>query len=380
MKIIVVLVGNINKFPPTVSLLNVLGDLDIPTVLITTETDYRPDSERILVNRIDLNYESKSPKQKMLLIPELHKKLWKAIEDYYSDDSIIWVVTDVTIKYLGYRLLSKRYVLQFLELADKLVYYKKLPQIVLNAKKLCDNALAVVVPEYNRAHILKALWNINKMPAVIANRPYNHLIIEKNSDVDDARARGILSRIGNRRIILYQGIIGKERPLEPLIRAVSSLGDDYAFVVMSGGKNIYEGIDSKNYYYIPFVAPPGHLQITSHAYIGVLSYEPTKETGYSALNTLYCAPNKVYEFAQFGIPMIGNDNPGLNYLFKTEHIGEVFEDWSERAICDAIRKIECEYGDYSKAAEIFFANTDVAGQIRKVIQDVDKTKGMEYSL
>ena len=101
MKIIVVLVGNINKFPPTVSLLNVLGDLGVPTVLITTETNYKPDHDVISVKKLALNYESKSPKQKMFLIPKLHKQLWREIEKHYTDDAVIWVVTDVTVKYLG---------------------------------------------------------------------------------------------------------------------------------------------------------------------------------------------------------------------------------------------------------------------------------------
>ena len=113
--------------------------------------------------------------------------------------------------------------------------------------------------------------------------------------------------------------------------------------------------------------PPGHLQITSHAYIGVLSYVPTKETGYSVLNTLYCAPNKVYEFAQFGIPMIGNDNPGLNYLFKTEGIGEMFETWTEDAICEAIKKIEGEYAAYSNNTIDFFNKENVKDYVVRVL-------------
>ena len=372
MKIIMVLVGNINKFPPTVSLLNVLGDLGVPTVLITTETNYKPDHDVISVKKLDLDYESKSPKQKMFLIPKLHKELWREIEKHYTDDAVIWVVTDVTVKYLGERLIGKRYVLQFLELSDRLIYYKKLPQFALNAKKLCDNALAVVVPEYNRAHILQARWGINKKPYIISNCPYNHETIAKNSNIDDDAANEIMQRIGSRKIILYQGIIAPERPLEPLIKAVSKLGDDYAFVVMSGQKNIYENIESDNFYYIPFIAPPGHLQITSHAFIGVLSYVPASNTGYSVLNTLYCAPNKVYEFAQFGVPMIGNDNPGLNYLFQTEHIGTIFADWSEEAIRKAIMQIESNYAEFSHAANGFFKKADVARQIESVLNMIDK--------
>lgn len=371
MKIIVVLVGNINKFPPTVSLLNVLGDLGVPTVLITTETNYKPDHDVISVKKLALNYESKSPKQKMFLIPKLHKQLWREIEKHYTDDAVIWVVTDVTVKYLGERLIGKRYVLQFLELSDRLIYYKKLPQFALNAKKLCDNALAVVVPEYNRAHILQARWGINKKPYIISNCPYNHETIAKNSNIDDDAANEIMQRIGSRKIILYQGIIAPERPLEPLIKAVSKLGDDYAFVVMSGQKNIYENIESDNFYYIPFIAPPGHLQITSHAFIGVLSYVPASNTGYSVLNTLYCAPNKIYEFSQFGIPMIGNDNPGLRYLFNTENIGEIFEEWTEDSICAAIKRIEKNYRSYSENAKQFFNKTNVREQIEKLLSAIE---------
>lgn len=369
MKIIVVLVGNINKFPPTISLLNVLEDLEIQTVLVTTRTSYKPNNKFISLDEIDIDYESKSPAEKMMLIHHLSKLLWGKIEKHYTDDSVIWVVTDVTVKYLGYRLIGKRYVLQFLELLEKLVYYKKMPWLSLDAKKLCDSAIQVVVPEYNRAHILHGLWNINKMPVVVSNCPYNHETIEKNSTVDDEIAKRILYKIGNKKIILYQGVIGKERPLEPMIRAVSSLGDEYAFVVMSGGKNIYQNLGSRNYFFIPFISPPGHLQITSHAHIGVLSYVPAKETGYSVLNTLYCAPNKIFEFAQFGIPMIGNDNPGLKYLFKTEHIGEIFTDWSEDAICNAIKRIEEDYEEYEKAGRDFINGVDVRGQIEAIIND-----------
>ncbi len=372
MKIIVALVGNSNKFPPTVSLLNALGDLQVETVLVTTKTSYKSINNCVSTDVIDLDYESYSPVQKMMLIPLLRKELWEKIEHHYTDGSVIWVVTDVTLKYLGYRLIGKRYVLQFLELSDKLVYYKKIPWLHLNAAKLCNNAIQVVVPEYNRAHILQALWNINKLPVVISNCPYNHENIKKDNTVYDEKARNILNEIGNKKIILYQGIIGKERPLEPMIRAVSSLGDEYAFVVMSGGKNIYENIRSRNFYFIPFVAPPGHLQITSHAYIGVLSYVPTKETGYSVLNTLYCAPNKIYEFSMFGIPMIGNDNPGLRYVFQTKHIGEIFENWSEKAICDAIGKIERKYGAYSKAAIDFVIKEDVLKQIKSVLDIINE--------
>ena len=372
MKIIAVLVGNINKFPPTVSLMRVLGDLGIQTVLITTETDYKADKANVVVDKINLDYEKKSPIQKLALIPRLRHILWEKIKRHYNDDAVIWVVTDVTVKYLGYRLIGKRYVLQFLELSDKLVYYKKIPWISLDEKKLCNNALQIIVPEYNRAHILKALWNINKLPLVLPNCPYFSDNVTRNMAVEDKAAKEILQKIGNRKIILYQGILGAERPLEPFIAAADRLGDKYAFVIMSGGKNKYSDIETSNFFFIPFVAPPKHLQITSHAYIGVLSYVPARGTGYSVLNTLYCAPNKTYEFSMFGVPMIGNDNPGLKFLFSGNGVGEIFESWTETAICEAIMRIEENYSAYSEKAKKYYKSTDVKEIVNQIIKTFEE--------
>lgn len=370
MNIIVVLVGNINKFPPTLSLLNALGNLGIRTVLITTATLFQPASTVVELDRINLEYENLTPVQKMTLIPNLRRKLWEKIDKYYSDDSVIWVVTDVTLKYLGYKLIGRRYVLQFLELSDKLVYYKKIPWMELDAKKLCNNALGVVVPEYNRAHIMKALWGINDLPMVLPNCPYSTEKFEKKMKIEDEKAAEILQRIGDRKIILYQGVISPERPLEPFIHAVDLLENNYAFVIMSGGKNKYTDIKANNFFYIPFVAPPGHLQITSHAYIGVLSYVPTSGTGYSVLNTLYCAPNKTYEFSQFGIPMIGNNNPGLRYLFETEGIGTMFMDWDEHSICKSIIQIEENYQKYSNNAIKYYKKSDFLGTLDEILNSI----------
>lgn len=67
---------------------------------------------------------------------------------------------------------------------------------------------------------------------------------------------------------------------------------------------------------LPYITAPYHLEVTSHAFIGILIYAPVYGTFTSPLNSIYCAPNKLYEFSHFGIPMIGNNIPGLNTLLK----------------------------------------------------------------
>jgi len=55
--------------------------------------------------------------------------------------------------------------------------------------------------------------------------------------------------------------------------------------------------------------------ITSQCNIGIVAYSPV------GWNNLYCAPNKVFEYAQAGIPIIATDQPALQELIEGSGIG-----------------------------------------------------------
>lgn len=372
MRIIVVHMGDILACPPALNLLNLLEELNIEVVLITTKTKFLPKSKlnNVMFEELCIDYKQiKTPMSKLLYIPKIKKMIWEKIEHYYINDAFIWITSDVALKYLGKKIIGTRYVLQLMELSEELYYYNKLPIFKLNAKKIGNGALAVVVPEYNRAHITKAWWELKNLPLIFPNKPYLKEKIEKNAYVQDKEAKEILKKIGNRKIILYQGILTKERPLDKFIKAIDQLGDKYAFVVMSSGENIYEKIESKNYYFIPFVKPPMHLEITSHAYIGVLSYIPVK-SHYSILNAIYCAPNKIYEYSMFGIPMLGNDIPGLRYAFDTSGAGICIYNFDENLIIQGIKSIENNYEKYTYNSKKFYESLDLRTQLTDILENL----------
>ena len=58
------------------------------------------------------------------------------------------------------------------------------------------------------------------------------------------------------------------------------------------------------------------MEITSYARIGINFYRP------NCLNKAFCAPNKIYEFSGFGIPIIGNDIPGLKNTIGLNNAGK----------------------------------------------------------
>ena len=378
MKVILIHVGDILKYPPVISLINALDAKGIETLVITTESKY---NDKIFNNVkfevLDFCYELMSPLRKLINIFSTRRNIEKILASQYNEDSIIWITYNVSLKHLNIKCLKKyNYVLQLMELSETIRFYEKLP-IKFDMPTIANNAVAVVVPEYNRAHITKAWWGVDKLPLVLPNKPFYEENIVKNSNIEDAVANEVFAKLSNKKVVLYQGILTKERPLEVFIKAINRLGDDYAFVVMSSGDNIYSEIESKNYYFIPYVKPPYHLQITSNAYIGVLTYISTKSE-FSPLNALYCAPNKTYEYSMFGIPMLGNDLPGLKFLFETNNCGVCFEDFTEDSIIEAIKKIEDSYDVMSHNSRKYFDKVDYNDIVENIMRTIDSRVKEEY--
>lgn len=372
MKLIIVHIGDILKYPPVISLINTLNDLSVKTDVITTESIFNKKTmDNVTFHEIPINYEqSDNPINKLINLFKIKKSVMSMIEELYCNDSLIWITYNVSLKHMNIKKLNQyNYVLQLMELMENIKYHDKLP-FEINKHEVGKNALAVVVPEYNRAHITKVWWELENLPCVLHNKPYYSEVFQKNNSIDDETAKKVVSELVGKKIILYQGHLTKERPMDVFIKAVDKLGEDYALVVMSGGKNIYADVPSSNYYFIPFVSPPYHLQITSHAYIGIMMYVPVKSQ-FSELNVLYCAPNKTYEYGMFGVPMLGNDLPALNYLFETEKCGLCFKDYNEDSICEAIEKINDNYEMMSKNALRFYNKTDYREELLEILNTVE---------
>lgn len=373
MKVFIIQISDVLGCPPILNLVNLLEKNKITTELIGTKSDFFKENKFEYISFFELNNDyssSRSIAKKLLDMQSLKKQIWNEIDKTYTSEDLIWITSDTALKHLGNKVLKYNYVLQLMELSEEIRYYNKLP-LKMDASKIGNNALAVVVPEFNRAHIIKAWWGLNERPMILANKPYITKEFVKNNEIDNEYAREVIAKLKDKKIILYQGIIHRERPLDKYIHAVDKLGNDYAFVVMSGGENIYKDIKSSNYYFIPYVKAPDHLQITSHAYIGVLSYFPVP-TDYSILNALFCAPNKTFEYAMFNIPMIGNDVPGLKYAFDTTGCGVCIEDFEVDSICKAIETIEDNYETMSKNAEKYYDGTDIEKQLMDILEVVQK--------
>lgn len=369
-RVIVVFIGNILLVPPVISLVQSLSKKGYEVFLITNQvTGVKLESrfdKKVKLSYITCEYkEIGNPLSKFTRMLNIRKQAFRVIDALYDEHTTLWIAGDTTIKNLGKHLLRYRYILHVLELSEDIYYHYKLKFLKISGHQLGENSQAVVIPEYNRAHIIKAWWNLSNMPYILPNKPFEDGTSEKNSPIRDKKAAEIIESIGERKIILYQGIMHKERPLERFIKAVDELGDKYAFVVMSSGENTYMG-NSSNYYFIPFVQPPYHLDVTSHAHIGVLSYFPVK-TRHSILNAIFCAPNKTFEYAKYGIPMISNDVPALKFIFDTMKCGLCINEFTVEHIKNEILKIEAAYEEMSQNARNYYDSVDWDKTLDKIL-------------
>ena len=168
--------------------------------------------------------------------------------------------------------------------------------------------------------------------------------------------------LDDKKVILYQGYIQRNRNLDKICEACSN-DDDYKVVLMGKGDEGYLSelkANFPNILHIPFVNPPEHLTITSYAYIAIVKYD------YKSLNMIFCAPNKTWEYTGFGIPVLGNEIPGLENTIGKFKAGICTNLDDVDCVKKAISQISNNYDEYSKNAKLYFNSFDVVLELKKI--------------
>lgn len=246
---------------------------------------------------------------------------------------------------------GKKYYCTIYELFDTL------PQTLERIKPIAQRAHKVIVPEFNRAHILRSYFNLDKTPKVIPNKPID---LPKLRDLDVLK---LLAKFEGKKIILYQGHISRVRNVESICKAVEKL-NNFVFVMMGKSNDGYanELINKyTNVEHIDFIAPPRHLEFTSKAYIGIVAYS------HISLNGIFCAPNKIWEYSGYGVPMICNDIPGLVYSVEQNKCGLCIDFNEETSVLNAIEVIEQDYRFYSENAKKMFNSSNLSDIVDEII-------------
>lgn len=358
------IVKNINKVPSCQYNILMLKSMGYEVIAILGESTVAIDERLNESNIYSIKFEKKHNNNLRFFI-EFRRFVCNYIKHTAMQEDIIFFGTADTAICLVNTLKKRKKVVCIKELYDHdKWYYKQL------LKKICKNSTAVVACEKNRARYMKFEWGLDEKPFVLSNRPFYNVLPKKSLGTTE-KNREIISYIKNLRPIIYQANHIHYTPeLINLATALKQINQNYLLVLVGNINNkadikkireIYDKVFCTGY-----ILSPLHMEITSNAYIGVTIYQD------NSLNNLFCAPNKIFEYACCGVPTLANDVPGLVESVAVHHTG-ICVNWNNiDEIEKAIRDIDNDYDNYRKQSLIFYLNSDNREILNEIIEYVQK--------
>jgi glycosyltransferase involved in cell wall biosynthesis len=276
----------------------------------------------------------------------VRRKAWRVLNATCGGQSILYIATAKSALLLGQRLWTKKYIFHILELYEN-------ESFALRAH--VRHASVVVDVDIARAGIAKVVYGLDKFPFVIPNITIDHPR-KRRLDIQDKKTADLIAKCGGKKIVIYQGGVGVGRPLEEFAKAMKILQDEYVFLLLGNGDDEYLKklrAHCPTLVHVDYVEAPLHLHITSHADIGVLQYSP------DSLNNVFCAPNKVWEYSGFGIPVICPRLPSLQYYYDRFRAGEYGDFDDPNMVVHKILLISKKYSEYYKESNRLYDSVDL---------------------
>lgn len=359
MKIYYILKKGFQHYPPCLAQLLYLDDMGVELEVYHGENSDAINA--ILDNRDIKHHTLKSDRnnytrfQSIQTIFKYTMEIRKIIKNI-PRKNILWFGNCESCVTIGKPIYDRKFVLSVLELDNTDSTIGKL------LKKIINKATAVLCCEKHRAAIMRVYYKLKREPYVLPNKPYEF----QNDVVElDDKYKGIIDPIKDKFIVLYQGIVAPDRPLDKIADALNQLNDEnIVFLVLGKAEDEYQVELQKIYprtVFGGFIPSPQHLLVTQYAKIGIANYD------YSCLNNLFCAPNKIYEYAKFGMPMVTSSNIGLTETVGRANAAICVDFCDVGQIADGINAIKENYDFYSQSAIDFYERTSNYETMKKVV-------------
>jgi glycosyltransferase involved in cell wall biosynthesis len=366
MKIALILKDNLNRRPPVLSVCHHLVDLGH---LLTIITGGISDSTRKELEKrgiVIAHYNDNSIYRvhvigKIIMWLRFRSEVMRILRK--TDLDYVWVGSADAALAMGKRLFNYKYILQIQELYDLDFFYRK------RLGKFMRHAQKVFVPEETRAHVFRAWYQLDETPVIMPNKPYNHPR-RRGMGITDPLAKQAFEKIPKgSKIVFYQGGISDRRDLKPIAKAIEELGVPWVLAVQSPiDKNHYSNDFFKNYkfYFIPYIVAPKHLEVTSNVDIGLVTYS------HVSMNNEFCAPNKIWEYSGFGLPMIANDVKGLVDTVGRYGAGVCLNlaHSSTEDIKEALLELDCHSEKYRQNCLTLYDSVDNKELIHRALLDI----------
>ena len=216
-----------------------------------------------------------------------------------------------------------------------------------------------------RAEKMAEHYGLEKRPIPIRN-------ISQLQINDDETTRGILDSLKDfferpGMTVVYAGVVSAERKVDKLVQEVGSCPDKYKLLIIGTGSALDSVKEIAGRYpslTCAFTGPIPHDSLgalLSRCDVGYIYY-PT-----NTLNTLYCASNKVYEYASVGLPMLSNENPTIKNALETHEMGIASND-----IVQGLQQLSGHLDTYRENCLKFSKENPWSQEAEKLLNAIEK--------
>jgi glycosyltransferase involved in cell wall biosynthesis len=364
----VLLIGNINYDARVQKFIKSLQKLDFNILLILWNRErikYQNDNINIIELNMSKNTVPANPLYSFFLTWKFCFKAAKIIKtikpEFCHFNDLNTFITMFFIK----KDFTKKYVYDahelFPEAKNSLI--KKFVWNVLE-KAVVKKANVLIVPEVNRAKYIKKKYRLKQQIAVINNFPeYKNIKVGEETN----NPRKVLA-LTDKKIIVYQGIIGPDRLIEEIIISLQNLPSDFILLLI--------GICYKNYekelqslsaelkvkdrvIFFGKIAPKDMLDTLSFCDVGIAFYRG------KTLNDYYCAPNKIFDYIMAGLPIVTNRTPALSMLEKLDSVVMIPQITSE-SISASIQRAFTQRKNITEDSRKLFTWDNLEFKIREI--------------
>jgi len=262
---------------------------------------------------------------------EFQWKLYKFLKKHTDKNTII-LANDLDILYACFRFAKKN---RLPLVYDSHEIFTELPHIQGRVSqkvwRFLENKIIREIPYIMTESESYAQWFVDKYkinkPLVINNFPRRNF-----------RGENAKKNVPSPEIILYQGAINAFRGIEAGILSMKYLEDCEFWIVGDGPKRMeYEALAQKekitNVKFWGSVTPNQLREITPQADLGLSLEENAGLSYYLSL------PNKVADYIQGGIPIVGSDFPETKGIIEKYKIGVIAESRNPQEIAEKIKEV-----------------------------------------
>lgn len=195
-------------------------------------------------------------------------------------------------------------------------------------RKLISHVDLTIVVSESIADWYTSVYGVAR-PPVVLNAPNKRELKTNNHFREQLGIRD------DQTILLYQGGLMTGRGVHLILEAFKARADDKVVAVFMGygelDGDIKEASAShSNIFFFPAVSPDVVLEYTASADLGISLIENT------CLSYYYCLPNKLFEYAMAGLPVLVSNMKDMSELVSKNNMGAVISDFSAVGINHAI--------------------------------------------